>query len=102
MKTNRSSLLSLVVVLVTAAIAGCTGESRTRPDRTSTLTILLGYGDHRITMWPIFRDDHPVTPLIPLPRYTIAHVRVKGLRSPLRVWPTYWAAQLRLEEVRDP
>jgi len=54
--------------------------------------------DANRAMWPIFRKDHPVTPLIPLPRYTIAHVRVKGLRSPNRVWPDYWAAQLWLEE----
>ena len=54
--------------------------------------------DANRAMWPIFREDHPVTPLIPRPRYTIAHVRVKGLRSPNRVWPEEWAAQLWLEE----
>ncbi len=49
-------------------------------------------------MWPIFREDHPVTPLIPLPRYTVAHARVEGFRSPDRVWPGYWAANLWFEE----
>lgn len=54
--------------------------------------------DANRAMWPIFWEDHPATPLIPLPRYTIANVRVKGLRSPDRVWPGTWAAQLWLEE----
>ncbi len=56
--------------------------------------------DANRAMWPIFRDDHPVTPLIPLPRWTVANVRVKGLRSPGRVWASYWAAQLWLEDGR--
>jgi len=49
-------------------------------------------------MWPIFRDEHPVTPLLPLPRWMVAHVRVKGFRSPGRISPQDWAAQLWLEE----
>ena len=49
-------------------------------------------------MWPIFREEVPVISLGPRVYFTLAHERVKGLRSPDRVWAESHMADLWIEK----
>ncbi len=46
---------------------------------------------------PLFRERLPVTVLLPMVEASIAHRRVKGLRSPDRADPAGWAHELWIE-----
>jgi hypothetical protein len=49
---------------------------------------------------PLFRERLPVTLLLPMVEASIAHRKVRGLRSPDRADPVAWAHELWIED--DP
>lgn len=51
---------------------------------------------------PLFRERLPVTVLVPMVWVSIAHRKVRGLRSPDRVDPVEWAPELWIDHSVDP
>ncbi|HYO46015.1 MAG TPA: hypothetical protein VEY33_04940 [Gemmatimonadota bacterium] len=49
-------------------------------------------------LWPIFQEELPMTPLYPARWTHVVHRRVRGLSSPFRADPLWYAEELWLEE----